>query len=386
MILIFLIIVKLYFLIILKFFIKPQKIKSLCYKKILLFSGNKNFIKNFSLNNVIFNINKNNIYNFKIFYSSNKLGYYKKTHGFKLRLYNNAVKVECKNKSEITIVLIAKINNFNYIVNNFGIKQQNYKLAINKHCKTIVKNGFVKLVKTVKTKSLSFSYINTFSTMQNYNNAPYKGNFKLINAKQFNVDLLNNVVKIPNKSFNKNLLKTKYFNIKQFNNYYIINKKYYVYNYNNFTLISLSPINNLNCFSGSIKEFFCVKVYINKSINNQINNVLPQKILAEYKKQFNFQPFLYWLNINKQNPNSYVYKYFNLLNYYGVKDVKNNKVFLSTPSFSNNSVLVVINNVQLIIKNNSGKYSVLFNGIEYNNINYLNLNNCKTFVKNVIVW
>ena len=43
------------------------------------------------------------------------------------------------------------------------------------------------------------------------------------------------------------------------------------------------------------------------------------------------------------------------------------------------------NNQQIIIRNNQGKYSAIYNGIEYNNINYLHLINNKTFEKNSVV-
>ncbi len=93
-----------------------------------------------------------------------------------------------------------------------------------------------------------------------------------------------------------------------------------------------------------------------------------------------------WLEKNRSNKNSYVFKYFNLLNNYGIKKFENNRLYLTEPKFSNRSVLIMANNNQIIIRNNQGKYSAIYNGIEYNNINYLHLINNKTFEKNSVVW
>lgn len=387
MILIFLIIVKLYLLILFKFFNKTKKNRSFIYLKQKLKNGNFGFINNHKLNNLIININKHNENNFKLYFGSNGLGFYKKSNNCKIKIANNSVNVKCIKTSEITVVLYALKNSNSYKVNNFGVTFKTGKVQFNKHCKTQIKNEYVKLIKTVNDKNLCLGYTNNISTMKNSIKQHKKANFGIINAKQFSVDLLNNIVKIPNKNFNKNIFKFKVFSVKKFSNYYLVNKKYYVIKYNNNLYISTNLITNLNSFNSSIKPFFNIRIYVNNNIvNNKINNLLPQKIYFEYKSQFCFQPFLTWLNLNKKNANSYVFEYYNILSYYGINNFYNNKLFLSNPSFANKMVLFKVSNSQIIIKNNNGKYSALYNGIEYNNINYLTLNNTKTFVKKTALW
>ena len=304
---------------------------------------------------------------------------------FKLKIINNKINVISKQSVIVSIILKAKLTSEKYLVNSFGITQNNKKLCFSCHAKVNVKNNFAKAIKTIKTKMFNVTFFNSFCAMQKPNLSLFKANNCIINIKQFNVDLLNNVVKIPNKKFDFNFLKTKILNIKNNANYKLINKKFYIYSFNNGTLISLFPIDKNYNFSSSVKQFFSVRIFVNKKINNLINNVFPQKIIVEYKKQFNFEPFYMWLEKNRSNKNSYVFKYFNLLNNYGIKKFENNRLYLTEPKFSNRSVLIMANNQQIIIRNNQGKYSAIYNGIEYNNINYLHLINNKTFEKNSVV-
>lgn len=388
MIILYLILFKICFIFLIKLIVNSshKSIKKICYVKQTLKPSNYAFIKSNNLNSIIININKKNFYNFLVFYRNGKKGFYYKNQVFKLKIINNKINVISKQSVVVSIILKAKLTSEKYLVNSFGITQNNKRLGFSCHAKVNVKNNFAKVIKTTKTKLFNVTFFNSLCAMQKPNLSLIKANNCIINIKQFNVDLLNNVVKIPNKKFDFNFLKTKILSVKSNASYKLINKKYYVYSFNNCTLISLFPIDKNYNFSSSIKQFFSVRIFVNKKINNLINNVLPQKIIVEYKKHFNFEPFYLWLENNRNNKNSYVFKYFNLLNNYGITKFENNRLYLTEPKFSNRSVLIMANNNQIIIRNNQGKYSAFYNGIEYNNINYLHLINNKTFEKNGVVW
>lgn len=364
--------------------LKPKKSKKIYYQIGKFFCGNLGFIFAHQPKGIIINIGKVNLKNFSIYFNNKILGYTKGNSNFKTKIFNGKISISCANLSQICVVAYAFINATNYKVGSFGINQKQNKFCFNCHCKTRIENGRVKIIKVTKAKNLNLTLINNFSTMQNTRKTQNKAKFKIINAKQFSVDLSNNVVKIPNKKFDVSLINQKISSIKKWGENIVINNTYFVRDFGESVYVSLKPLSNNFCFNSKIKPFFNIKIFVPKNCKSQ-TSLLEQQILNEYLLSFTFEPFFSWLNKNKINPNSKVFCYFNLLKTFGILELTPLGVKLVNPSFLCRQAIIFIDNNKLMVLNENGKYCVLYNGIKYYNINYLTLNNNKTFEKNIIV-
>lgn len=207
---------------------------------------------------------------------------------------------------------------------------------------------------------------------------------KIFNQKILSFSKKNNAVKLYN--FNQPLQNIFNFKINYVvgcNNKFVINNTYVVKICSEFIYVSKIGFN----FNFDFKDFFNFKVKTKNSyLNNLINNVLPSKIVSEYKNNFNFVLLTELLNCNQKTDlyftdylrlllksKQYIRAYnFIMVSVLGVGFFKEDLLFFK-PQFYIGSYQISYYNTKLLINNYIGSFDILYKGIVYKNIYSLKL-------------